>query len=118
MADKLPKLKGTVVRITLRGLASGKVKHNTRIEFDPESSPYRSVVAEGTLPAEWARQDWPALMLDALNTRYDVGNRLPKPRWREDSRVQWDTGWLSSTPWSAKSASAPRFRATNEGEDR
>jgi hypothetical protein len=71
------RLRGRVVRVSLRQLRSGEIAHDTRIEFDADQRPYNSVRIKGRLPAI----GWDDLLLAALQSRYDVAN-LPEPRWR------------------------------------
>lgn len=79
-ADNSGALKGEVVRVTLRRLKSGRIAHNTRIEFDPGQWA-RSVVVTGSVPGE----DWRNVLLGALvRNGYDVPG-LPEPRWTKDS---------------------------------
>jgi hypothetical protein len=86
------RLPGRVTRVTLRMLASGRVAHNTRVEFvqEPVSHPYISTVVTGHMPASWGEQDWHALMLEALSQWYEIiDNALPPIRWTRDSKTRW-----------------------------
>lgn len=77
------RLKGRVMKVTFRRLKNGKVRHWTRVEFDPAlpnaviDQPFRSVSLSGEIP--WGHR--PELrLLEALQERYDVPS-LPEPKW-------------------------------------
>lgn len=69
-------LSGRVVKLTLRRLKNGDVRHWTRVEF--EDSPYKSVALSGVIPAG---NDPEATLLLALTRRYHLTHSLPEPRW-------------------------------------
>lgn len=71
------KMRGKVVRVTLKRLKSGKLRHDTRIEFDAAATPFLSVRLTGHLPAV----GWDIHLMRALRSRYVIDGDLPEPRW-------------------------------------
>lgn len=74
----MSRLHGRVVRVTVQKLKSGRVRHDTRVEFDGDSA-FRSVRVQGT--CENMSGAWDAELLEALRSRYDLPDGLPEPRW-------------------------------------
>lgn len=72
------KLAGRVVKLTFKQRKDGAVRHWTRIEFEPDAAPYRSVALSGTIPAG---NDPETTLLVALTHRYALADGLPEPRW-------------------------------------